>query len=475
MSKLMKTVGVLLAALILGSALMPAATAAAPTDYEIVDPYAAVDWDTWEQYKANLHTHSTFSDGEFTLPDMVEKYYDMGYDILAMTDHGVINYGWNKPHNTFPPFNWANHVEGHPLSKKYHVEANMSDEDYERITTGADRGGRGMVDVTGGIEMNMAVISKTHVNGYYLEEGSWGEGEWGTENSYAAAVEAIENDGKEGYTVLNHIGDWLDSDMHPERARLEKNIAYFADIFIKNPSCLGMEIVNNSDRVTAQDRVLWDELLQVVLPQGRNIVAFADDDSETESEMGHTYEMFPLAANTPENVKTALLSGAFFCCSRFDKSDPENKIEGPGGYNNPEFVPRVQSVSVDQAANTITVRVLDDESRPCRSVSWIADGVVIRQDTDLADGCATIDLNDYEDQLGCYIRFQLNSENGVCYSQAYELKYEGRAEKEKAVPYGAVEFYTTPFGRLVKRFIETRFFSVMYLVWEKLWIKIHNK
>ena len=165
MSKLMKTVGVLLAALILGSALMPAAMAAAPTDYEIVDPYAAVDWDTWEQYKANLHTHSTFSDGEFTLPDMVEKYYDMGYDILAMTDHGVINYGWNKPHNTFPPFNWANHVEGHPLSKKYHVEANMSEEDYERITTGADRGGRGMVDVTGGIEMNMAVISKTHVNG----------------------------------------------------------------------------------------------------------------------------------------------------------------------------------------------------------------------------------------------------------------------------------------------------------------------
>ena len=104
MSKLTKTVGVLLAALILGSAVMPAAMAAAPTDYTVVDPYAAVDWDTWEQYKANLHTHSTFSDGEFTLPDMVEKYYDMGYDILAMTDHGVINYGWNKPHNTFPPF-----------------------------------------------------------------------------------------------------------------------------------------------------------------------------------------------------------------------------------------------------------------------------------------------------------------------------------------------------------------------------------
>ncbi|MBQ6164612.1 MAG: hypothetical protein IJK23_09070 [Clostridia bacterium] len=474
MKKLLKPLCVLLTALLLGSVLPFSVLAAGETDYTVVDPYAAVDWETWGQYKANLHTHSTFSDGEFTLPDMVEKYYNMGYDILAMTDHGVINYGWNRPHNTFPPFCWANHVEGHPLSKKYHVEANMTDEGYARITLGADRGGRGMVDVTGGIEMNMAVISKTHVNGYFLEEGSWGEGEWGTENSYAAAVEGVENDGREGYTVLNHVGDWLDSDVHPERAHDAKNIAYFADIFINNPSCLGMEIVNNNDRVTAQDRALWDELLQVVIPQGRNITAFADDDSETEGEMGHTFEMFPLEENTLENVKTAMLSGAFFCCSRFDKSDPENKIEGPGGYGNPEFVPLVQKIEVDQAANTITVRVLDDETRPCRFVSWIADGAVIQKDTELTDGCATIDLNDYEDLLGCYIRFQLGSENGVTYSQAFELKYDGRAEKEKAVPYEAVEFYTTPVGRLVKRFIETRFFSVLYIVWEKLWEKINH-
>lgn len=466
-----KILAVILSVSLLLSLFMPAVLAASETDYTIIDPYAAVDWNSWEQYKANLHTHSTFSDGEFTLPDMVEKYYNMGYDILAMTDHGVINYGWNLPHNTFPPFCYANHVEGHPLSKIYHKEANMTDEDYARITTGADRNGRGMVDITGGIEMNMAVISKTHVNGFFLEKGSYGEGEWGTENDYAGAVEGVQNDGKEGYTVLNHVGDWLDSPQHPERAHDPKNIAYFANIFVNNPTCLGMEIVNNRDRVTSRDRELWDELLQVVIPHGRNIIAFSNDDSETEGEMGHSFEMFPLQENTFENAKTAMLTGAFFSCSRFYSSAAEQRVEGPGGYGNPEFVPLVQTIEVNQAANTITVEVQQDAARPCRSVSWIANGQVIQKDTDFTDGKAVIDLNDYEDQLGCYIRFQLNSENGVTYSQAFELQYEGRIDKE--IPQEALALYNNPFGQIIVKLIQTRFFSVFYLIWEKLWEKTH--
>lgn len=40
-------------------------------------------------YKANLHTHSTISDGKWT-PDEVKRFYkDNGYSILALTDHNV--------------------------------------------------------------------------------------------------------------------------------------------------------------------------------------------------------------------------------------------------------------------------------------------------------------------------------------------------------------------------------------------------
>ena len=39
------------------------------------------------QYKANLHCHSTFSDGKLTPEVLKEMYKEHGYDILAITDH----------------------------------------------------------------------------------------------------------------------------------------------------------------------------------------------------------------------------------------------------------------------------------------------------------------------------------------------------------------------------------------------------
>ena len=44
--------------------------------------------DNVKYYKANLHSHSTFSDGEMTPAEMKEMYKNQGYSILAFTDHG---------------------------------------------------------------------------------------------------------------------------------------------------------------------------------------------------------------------------------------------------------------------------------------------------------------------------------------------------------------------------------------------------
>ena len=41
-------------------------------------------------YKANLHCHSTVSDGEFTPLELKKIYRENGYDILAYTDHEVL-------------------------------------------------------------------------------------------------------------------------------------------------------------------------------------------------------------------------------------------------------------------------------------------------------------------------------------------------------------------------------------------------
>ena len=40
-------------------------------------------------YKSNLHTHSTVSDGKWTVEEIKQAYMDKGYSIVAFTDHEV--------------------------------------------------------------------------------------------------------------------------------------------------------------------------------------------------------------------------------------------------------------------------------------------------------------------------------------------------------------------------------------------------
>lgn len=41
--------------------------------------------------KANLHTHTTNSDGKFTPAQIIDMYKDAGYDVLNFSDHSVVN------------------------------------------------------------------------------------------------------------------------------------------------------------------------------------------------------------------------------------------------------------------------------------------------------------------------------------------------------------------------------------------------
>ena len=40
-----------------------------------------------KQYKANLHSHSVFSDGAKTPEELKAAYQSQGYSVLAITDH----------------------------------------------------------------------------------------------------------------------------------------------------------------------------------------------------------------------------------------------------------------------------------------------------------------------------------------------------------------------------------------------------
>ena len=64
--------------------------------WEIMNPYQNVDWGSFNQYKANLHTHTTISDGSMSPQAVVDLYQQNDYTILSITDHNNVSYPWEK-------------------------------------------------------------------------------------------------------------------------------------------------------------------------------------------------------------------------------------------------------------------------------------------------------------------------------------------------------------------------------------------
>lgn len=356
-------------------------------EYTITNPYATVDWETWGQYKANLHAHSTYSDGEVLLADVIEEFYERGYDILAITDHGVVNQGWDTIPELMPLISYNQYIGNiKPVSSERYLE----------ITTGADRDGRGMLDVPLGIEMNAVVVNKNHVNGFFC---GYGQNYWGTENDYETVIKGTHEAG--GLSFINHPGDWLKSSSDVSKATDPDNIFFFGRLFVKYDSCVGFEVFNGRDSSTRNDRVLWDELLQFVLPHGRNIWGFANDDSHSISHIGTAEELFLMPENTVEALRTAMEDGTFFACSKYARNEIGDDFVGTGEYAT------VSNITVDDTTNQITV-----EAENYDTIQWIANGEII------AEG-ATIDLNNYEDDITCYVRAQLINEGGIVLTQAF--------------------------------------------------------
>lgn len=355
--------------------------------YKITNPYETVDWDTWGHYKANLHTHSIVSDGEVDFAEMIEAYYAQGFDILAMTDHGSVNRGWNVKPQTVPILNY---------NTWFNKPTYLTDARYAEITSGSDRGGRGMTDVPYGIELNTAVLTKSHVNGFFVD---YGQNMWGKENDYETAIAGVDALG--GLSHINHPGDWLESAKDAAIAKDPKNIKFFADIIKKYPSCLGIEALQRIDSVTRNDRVLWDGLLESVIPAGRNVWGFSNSDTHVLSGIDNTFEIFMMPENNVANVRTAMENGTFFACGHFAHNELGDDFVAVGAP------PVVTNISVDDNTDQIIIQGTD-----YTKIEWVAKGEVIASGT-------TIDLNDFEDQIGCYVRAQLLGPGGICLTQAF--------------------------------------------------------
>lgn len=454
MKKISKKVLSLFLSVCLGAGVTIPAFAKETTDYKISNPYEDVTEllpDPSAHYKTNLHTHSTVSDATVDYADMIKGYYDNGFDILAFADHGVIGRYWNEKPAQLPLYLYQ-YIAGRTVTR-------LTDDEYEAITNGtyafsAESGrteGRGLHCVPTGIELNMVTMTKSHVNGYFCD---FGQGDIGFENGYEYAVKNVDKAG--GISVINHPGDWLGSAKHPEKARDIKNVRYFGDIFNKYKSCLGMEILNRVDSVTSSDRILWDSVLQYVIPRGeRTVWGFGNSDAHKLTDIDTSYMDFILPEYSLENVKNAMENGSFFTVGRRARKEMPDDFVGEGP------LPRVTGITVDDENDIITVTAENTDK-----IQWIANGNIISETTtDSGKVISTIKLREHSDDITCYVRCQLIGAGGICFSQPFTCD-DGNMSRF------IIEDNRTPWQKFFDKLLHILSSMRIYVVFQELYRKI---
>lgn len=436
---------------------------AAETDYTITNPYANVDWETYEAYKADLHSHSNASDGDNTLKEMVERHYELGFDIHALSDHGTTNYSWTENNSYDPTIKLIMMVkEGKsPLEiletagtaengKSYTVETINGDDYYTQ------EGGQSMLRVPYANEQNPTSFNNAHVNTWFVD---WGHGRLGGTSDYESVISAVDELG--GVSVINHPGEYTSArdELLTEDAynKNDKTYSYYIDKFenllMNYDSCLGIDINSKGDSRTRFDRKLWDIMLSDLAPEGRNVYAIASTDAHNLKIVDSGYVMAVMPENTSAALKNCLLSGEFFAQScyignvdelqaysaallasadadavavgeKMKAAADEIAAQIADGDQGMEFrfdegatCVTVNEIAVDEDADTITINA--DNALYIR---WISDGKVVAEGN-------SIDLDECEN-IGSYVRAEIISEGAVTYIQAFLLDYAGMPEAD---------------------------------------------
>lgn len=428
------------------------AGAATEVDYTIVSPYANVNWNTWDQYKANLHTHSTVSDGREILATMVEEHYALGYDILGMTDHGTVDKSWTNL-NIKPALNFVMNIKTFGSMD----QPTLSEERFAEITSGVGRNGRGLLRVPFGIEHNAAALNNTHVNSFFCD---YGDGYLGGTSYYDHILRGVQEAG--GVSIINHPGEYTGARKDTiEDAYDTSNLHYnyiinkYSGLFKNYETCLGMEIINKNDSRTKSDRKLWDLVLAEVVPSGRSVFGFGNSDAHSLDAIDTNWNIMCMPANTAGNLRTSLEQGAFFAASHnirnsieIDRLEAETGLTiGDDSWDAPRGVlaltpPKVTSITVDNTADTITLTAINHET-----IHWIADGEVIQVG-------GTIDLDDHTGNLGSYVRAEIWGEGGMLYSQPFILEYQGApgAKSPLFFDFGIIlYFFESVFYKIVEK------------------------
>ncbi|MBQ9945307.1 MAG: hypothetical protein IJO68_02145 [Clostridia bacterium] len=474
-----KVLAAVLSAVIVALTMAPMMACAVDKNYIITNPYEEIDWDSWGEYKTQLHCHTTASDGFLTIEEFAQMHYACNFDIVALTDHGTINQGWNVVPETVPLMR---------LIKKERTKMAdiipLSQEEYESYLDGTNENRtvvtssgytltrtheNGMLDVPKGIELNMATpVADCHLTGYFSD---YGQGLAGVFGDYETPSRGVMEAG--GFSYLSHVGEYVYTDKDSENYVGQPVDDYYANKFARlfidyQGSSLGMGINSATDAHTRCDRILYDQILQKTIPNG--VVPWGNTfaDSHNETSINDAYTMTWMPEFTLEAFRESQEKGHYFSISHFSNGVELNGMEEMPGFVEQEVydterywldnTPNVSRITVDQDADTITV-----EGTNANIITWVSNGNVIKRES-IENGVATLDL--HNDQLlnepYLYVRFYLSGDNGICYAQPMVLEVEG----EEFAPVEVPETHDiSTFLRGLVTVVDAIFFKFSPVIW----------
>ncbi|MBS3771929.1 MAG: hypothetical protein KGY70_19875 [Bacteroidales bacterium] len=314
--------------------------------WDIENPYEQVDWSNHKQYKANLHSHTTRSDGWMGPQTVVDRYHQLGYHILAITDHNEVTWPWTGFADMEPSETAKEVVEDRELDPEKLVYENRGPSQL------------GMLDVQGN------ELSQHHHMGSYFTDHN---GTSAVEKSLSATAS------KNGLVLFNHPGRY--TTRNPDKF----NPGWYEQHFQGYEHLLGIEVYNQGDRYP-EDRRLWDSILTRMMPE-RSVWGFSNDDMHSEGALGRNWNVFILPELSEEGLREGMKDGRFYY------------VYAPEGHDGPN-PPRIEKIDVNERQGEIEIQTLEHDS-----IRWISGGEVLQTGNSLR-------LNDHPGISG-YVRAEI--------------------------------------------------------------------
>ena len=284
--------------------------------WTIDNPYAEVDWVDYERHKSALHMHTMMSDGGGRPHEVIDRYAELGYTIISITDH-----------DTQGPWN------------------NQSHPDRGRTTWPWEAFGR-VPEALGVLAIEGNEISKLVHHGSYFND--YGAPDLQNEQDSLDAIAA-----RNGLAIMCHPGRYTSGE-----DTITRDVAWYVGMFRNNPHLVGIEIYNQIDRFPG-DRATWDAILTQLIDE-RPVWGYSNDDMHgMSSQLGFNFNVMLMPELSEAWMRRAMERGLFFY------------VHSPHAHNGPP-PPEVRAIRVSEADGRIAIET-DGHDR----IEWISEGRLV--------------------------------------------------------------------------------------------------